>query len=123
MHGTKPRLPKRREGMNSMSIRASVSFFVIGLLVLAVLAFAVYMMPQLRQPEILLTIVVLAGVVVLLAALGGLFALLRGSGVHDPREALGLPQGSIRALIALSLILIFATISVYLIGLVNGYSA
>lgn len=76
---------------------------------------------RLAQPEIVITLILIMGVVALLSALGGLAALLRqrgdgtaGNPFHG--EALALPKGSIRAVIALGLVLIFALVSVYLIG-------
>lgn len=76
---------------------------------------------RLAQPEIVITLILIMGVVALLSALGGLAALLRQRGdgtAGDPfhGEALALPKGSIRAVIALGLVLIFALVSVYLIG-------
>src|SRR5687767_11432897 len=90
----------------AISLRAPLALFIISLLLLAVIAWLVWVR-ELGQAEILLTLLVIAGLVILLTALGGLVALLSGFGMQDGREALGLPQGSIRAVIALSLILIF----------------
>jgi hypothetical protein len=64
-------------------------------------------------PEIRLPLLAIGGVLVLLVALAlvaGAFTLLN---LANPREALGLPEGSVRAVIALSLIVLFATISIY----------
>ena len=105
-----------------MSLRGPLALFGISVLLLAVISWLVYIR-ELGQAEILLTLLVIAGLVILLAALGGLVALLSGFGMHDRREALGLPQGSIRAVIALSLILIFAMISVFLVGAMRGETA
>ena len=102
-----------------MSLRGVLALFGISLVMLAVIAGLVYAR-GLDQPEILLTLLVIAGVVILLAALGGLVALLNGFANLNNNEALGLPQGSIRAVIALSLILIFAMISVFLVGAMRG---
>lgn len=72
------------------------------------------MLGTLRLPEIVLTILLIAGVVALLFALAGLLAVLRAFGLATPNEALGLPPGSIRAVLALMLVLIFAIMSIFL---------
>lgn len=66
-----------------------------------------------RTPEIILTLLLVVGVVALLLALGGFAELLPAKSLSRA-HALGLPEGSIRAVIALSLILIFAMVAVYL---------
>lgn len=66
------------------------------------------------RPEVVLTLVVLLGIVVLLVAIGAFVALLRGFDLADGRYALGLPDGSVRAILALGLLLVFSMISVFL---------
>ena len=85
----------------------AVSFVAIGI------AAAAVALGQ-KLPEIVLTLLLLFGVVVLLGSIGALLVLLAGFGIIDPKEALGLPSGSVRAIIALTLILIFAIVSVFL---------
>src|SRR2546430_10965522 len=65
---------------------------------------------------VMLTLVVIAGVIGLLAVL--MMAALAFSAVKlaDPAQALGLPEGSVRAVIALSLIVIFVITVVFLFG-------
>jgi len=67
-----------------------------------------------KRPEIVLTMVILLGIVLLLVAIGAFVILLRGFGLTDKRFALGLPDGSVRAILALSLILSFSMISILL---------
>ena len=66
--------------------------------------------------SVLLTLVVIAGVISLLAVL--MMAALAFSAVKlsDKSQALGLPEGSVRAVIALSLIVIFVITVVFLFG-------
>jgi hypothetical protein len=66
------------------------------------------------RPEIILPIIVVIGVIGLVAVLGSLVAVFVRLGLGDPRQALGLPEGSIQAVIALGLILIFAIVGIYL---------
>jgi hypothetical protein len=67
-------------------------------------------------PEIALPVIVLVGVIGLLAVLATLVAVYRRFDLVDEHQPLGMPEGSIQAVIALSLILIFAIIGVYLHG-------
>jgi hypothetical protein len=65
-------------------------------------------------PEVRLPVLAISGVIALLLALAivaGAFTLFN---LANAREALGLPEGSVRAVIALSLIVLFAILSVYL---------
>jgi hypothetical protein len=98
--------------------------FMLMLLAVVLLGGAAFVVNlwEVRRPETVLTLLLVVGVVVLLAMLGALVALLRQWGLIDRTQALGLPTGSIRAVIALGLILIFAMVSVYLIGASTGGS-
>lgn len=73
-----------------------------------------------RLPEIVLTLIVVAGVVGLIASLAIVTVVTNFLDLSDPKEALGLPKGSVRALIALSLIVIFSIMSFYLYGALSG---
>jgi hypothetical protein len=68
-------------------------------------------------PEIVLPVILIVGLISLLGVLVSLVAIYRRFGLDDPRSALGMPAGSIQAVIALSLILIFAIVGVYLHGI------
>jgi hypothetical protein len=61
-----------------------------------------------------LTITIIAGVTALLSALVFSSFILNCLGLSDGEEALGLPTGSVRAIIALSLIVIFAIMSIFM---------
>jgi hypothetical protein len=64
---------------------------------------------EVRLP--LLAIAGLISLLVVLAMVAGAFTLFD---LSNPREALGLPEGSVRAVIALSLIVLFAILVIYL---------
>lgn len=64
--------------------------------------------------EVVLPILLIYGVVTLLVALAALVGILSSFGLTDRKFALGLPEGSIQAVIALTLVLIFAITAVFL---------
>jgi hypothetical protein len=70
------------------------------------------------KPALLLPLLMTIGVILLIATLGAYAVVLAWLGLSpkEPREtqALGLPEGSIRAVLALSLVLVFAILSVFL---------
>jgi hypothetical protein len=61
-----------------------------------------------------LPLLLIAGIVIFLGALAALVVVFVRSGLSNRNYALGLPDGSIRAIIALSLILLFAILAVFL---------
>jgi hypothetical protein len=66
------------------------------------------------SPEIALTLLLVMAIVVLLITIAGFVALLQRLGVIVQGQPLGLPEGSVRAIIALSLVLIFAIMAVFI---------
>ena len=66
-------------------------------------------------PEVTLALVLLAGVVILLVAIAALAVVISEFGLAGNKAAFGLPPGTVRAIIALALVLIFAIISVFLL--------
>jgi hypothetical protein len=100
---------RARSYLSVEALLLGVSIFLLGgaALLLAHYGFT-------RRPEIVTTMVILLGIVVLLVAIGAFVALLRGFDLADGRYALGLPDGSVRAILALGLLLVFAMISVFL---------
>ena len=64
--------------------------------------------------EIALPIVIIAGLVVLLLVLGLLAFVFSVLKLSNPNEALGLPSGTVRAVIALMLLVIFAIVAIFL---------
>lgn len=72
-------------------------------------------------PEVMLPLIVIAGVTSMLASLVTAAVVLSALKLADPKQALALPEGSVRALIALSLILIFAITAIYLFRKIGPY--
>ncbi|MCP3976271.1 MAG: TIGR02594 family protein [bacterium] len=66
------------------------------------------------DPVVLLPIALIVGLVGLITALSALVAVFVRAGVTNKDAALGFPRGSVRALIALLLILMFAILAVFL---------
>ena len=82
--------------------------------------FGIFSSSNINPNAISLSAVVLIGlalVVVLMVALGIVYSVL---GLADKNQALALPEGSIRALIAFSLVLIFVCMAAFLYGSVNS---
>jgi hypothetical protein len=73
--------------------------------------------------EIVLGLTVIAGASALVLVLFILAAGFTAMKMNDPQQALGLPDGSIRAMIALMLIIIWIIMSVFLLDVVNGAKA
>jgi hypothetical protein len=64
--------------------------------------------------EVILPVLAILGVVLMLGTLAFVSLKFAKSQLQDRNQALGLPEGSIRAVIALSLIVLFAILTVYL---------
>jgi hypothetical protein len=73
--------------------------------------------------EIALPIIAITGVVVLLGVLAFVAIGFSMVNLHDRTEALGLPPGSVRGVIALSLVVLFAILSVFLFGALKDGAA
>jgi len=67
--------------------------------------------------EVVLPILLVYGVVTLVVALGALVGILSQFGLSTKGSALGLPEGSVQAVIALVLVLIFAITAVFLLSI------
>jgi hypothetical protein len=87
-----------------------------GLVLILLPCVAVYfgMDHMFAHPIFGLPILAIFGIMMLFGALALVASLFAGMGLSDPAQALGLPDGSIRAAIALSLIVLFAIISIML---------
>jgi len=92
-----------------------LSLIVCALAIIAAIVAGLIWLPEpSRKPEILMGLVIVLTVstmILLLFIIAAAFAALK---LTDPRQALGLPDGSIRALIALLLIMIWISLSIYL---------
>jgi hypothetical protein len=63
--------------------------------------------------ELALPVLAITGIIILLATLALVSIVFALFGLDEPKQALGLPDGSIRAVIALALIVLFGIFSVY----------
>jgi lysylphosphatidylglycerol synthetase-like protein (DUF2156 family) len=95
------------------------SIILIALLVVIAVAFVASATALDRQnllrPETVLPLRLVLGVLLVVAALGSYALVLKQLGVQaDGKHALGLPEGSIRAVLALMLVLTFVATSAYL---------
>lgn len=72
------------------------------------------------RAEIALPLLLLAGVVLFIAALALLAAVFQGLGLINKEQALGLPEGSIRAILALMLVFLFFVAAIFLVALTGG---
>jgi hypothetical protein len=89
-------------------------FIAIGLLSAA---FFVNVNPEAWKPALLLTLLLTLSVILLIATLGAYAIVLHGVGLSPEApdsQALGLPEGSVRAVLALALVLVFAILAVFL---------
>lgn len=97
----------------------AIIFSLIAVLLLGVIAkygFGLVAVPpdQMEKPEVVLPILVLVCAVCLLAALAFVAGGFAALGLSDHRYALSLPEGSVRALIALLLISLFVITAIHL---------
>lgn len=84
------------------------------LLVIACLGVAVTLASGKGPPEFMLPLLIISGVMMLLVTLALTAFVFSGVDLADKTQALGLPEGSVRSVIALSLVLLFAILAVYL---------
>lgn len=69
-----------------------------------------------RTPELALPLMMVLGIVAMVAVIALLTTIISALGLGNNRFAFGLPEGSVRAVIALGLLMIFVSLSVYLMG-------
>lgn len=67
-----------------------------------------------EHPTVGLSLLAIFGIMILFGSMALTASLFSTLGLHDRQEALGLPAGSVRAAIALSLVVLFATIAIML---------
>ncbi len=93
-----------------LAIGAAVS---IGIVVVSICL--LHLIPEGRfLPEVVLTIQLISGILALVLVLAATAVIFSKLNLGDSDQAFGLPEGSIRATIALGLLLIFSIISVFL---------
>jgi hypothetical protein len=89
-----------------------VVLLLVGLI--AVVLVLKYLVGQTDDLRVQLPVLAIGGVIVLILLLAIVAAVFRDLGLANANQAMGLPDGSIRAVIALSLIVLFAILTVYL---------
>ena len=99
-----------------------VSALLVLLLISVGLAFVTYVFP-IKQPELITGLVIILGLGVLLVLLLIMAAGFSSLDIADKSQAMGLPEGSIRAIIALFLIVGWIIMSIYLFSAVGGSSS
>jgi hypothetical protein len=115
------RIRAHRDAENRNEIRSLVWFFVLTFAVFVLGAGAVAGVAWVLDNytdvgnEVVLPILLVYGVLTLLVALAALVAILSYFGLSSEASALGLPEGSVQAVIALVLVLIFAITAVFLL--------
>jgi hypothetical protein len=86
---------------------------VLGILAIGVVLFAIFAS---SSSDLRLPLMAVGGFLTFALALGGLAALLSAFKLSEHPHALGLPEGSVRALIALVLVILFVAMAAYLFG-------
>lgn len=89
-------------------------FVVLSVLVFGVLWITQYLVLKVRFTDYALPFLLIGGIVTFLVAISLVVVVFKQLGLTSATAALGLPEGSIRAFIALSLILLFFIIAVFL---------
>jgi hypothetical protein len=95
----------------------TLAFLIIGggVLIAGFLAGAMWLFHQESiGPELKLPLVVIFGVVILLMAIGLLVFSFSQLNLASPAQALGLPDGSVRSIIALMLLVLFTIVAIFL---------
>ena len=99
-----------------------VAALLVLLLIIVGLVFVTYVFP-IKQPELITGLVIVLGLGVLLVLLFILAAGLSSLDSIEKSQAMGLPEGSIRAIITLFLIVVWVVMSIYLFSVVGGQSS
>lgn len=102
----------------------AIFFAVIAAVILLIVAVGLFWQefPKIDSDYMHLSAIVLVGLgltVILMAVLVIVYAVL---GISDQTQALGLPEGSVRALLAFSLVLIFVCLAAFLFSSINTQS-
>jgi hypothetical protein len=89
---------------------------LLGVFVASLIVLIVILQRLKTESFVMLPLLVIGGVLCLFIALGLTAVIFATYGLDDKTQALALPEGSIRAVIALSLIILLAILSIYLYG-------
>src|SRR5690349_21201880 len=102
------------QGITSNQFKGLLIFAVLAVLSILLLPVILYIIPQnSAHPEITLTILMIAGVMLFVAVFliaVGTFSTL---GLADRAQAFGMPEGTIRAVLALMLVIILSIIGIF----------
>lgn len=97
--------------------KTDAMWWVVALLFISTLGLIIWylnLFTDFHRPEIILSVLLVISVIALTVSLTIIAVIFKYLGLTDPKQSLGLPEGSIRAVIALSLILIFMISSLLL---------
>jgi hypothetical protein len=108
----------RLESSGTVPVMRVLAMIFAALLVLALPIVMLFIFPA-RDPEVQLGLIIVFGVVLLMVLLFIMAMGFRWVDLSDPKQALGLPEGTVRALIALILIMLFVIVGIYLFRVVS----
>lgn len=94
-----------------------------GVVLVTIATVGTYKQDLLTKPEVQLPIVLIATVLAIVGGLAFLVIVLNYLGLTTQSAALGMPEGSIRAVIAISLLFLFMILSVFLYANLTGPGA
>jgi hypothetical protein len=108
--------PPADSGPTSSITASYAGFLGAGLVALGLLAFVGTVAVTSSSAPSSLAFVAMSGVALLSLTLVGIMVLTRAVGMTDGTQALGLPQGSVRALLAFSLAIVFVSVASWTLG-------
>jgi hypothetical protein len=94
----------------------SILLILFSVLIISTIMLVLFGIASQRSSNYSLTLILIFGVVFMISALAIASTVFNCLKLSSTKEALGLPSGSIRALIALCLIVIFAIMTIYMSG-------
>jgi hypothetical protein len=101
-----------------------IAYILIAVLLTAAVGYLIgYLTPResfVDQPEIGMGLVIVSAIAIMMTLLFILAAGFTSMKLNDPKQPLGLPEGSIRAMIALILIMVFIIFGIHLFRVVGG---
>lgn len=112
---------RSKKALRKMNTRAQgTGLFILSAMALVIflaLGIIIFVFAPFRENALTLGLLIVLGVGVLIVLLFIMASAFKTLHLTDPKEALGLPSGSIRAMIALLLIVIWAIVSIFVIRL------
>jgi hypothetical protein len=101
---------KMQDNWNKIICLSTLLLVIIG----AVFILIYHLMNKIKEPELILPILLVLSIIALIGCLCIATTLFHFQNMSDPTKSLGLPEGSVRAVIALSLIFIFMISTLFL---------